>query len=122
MNRREFLGTTFSSAALILAASLDTRTLHAATRSAPVSECESGNVEAGFSKGARIVEAEYYLPHLAHATLEPPVALASFQDGKLSVWVPTQDPQGVQEAVAKAVGIPKENGNLCQLGIEGQLD
>ena len=42
MNRREFLGTTFSSAALILAASLDTKTLHAATRSAPVSECESG--------------------------------------------------------------------------------
>ncbi len=33
---------------------------------------------------------------LAHASMEPPVALADFRDGKMTVWAPTKDPQTVQ--------------------------
>jgi isoquinoline 1-oxidoreductase beta subunit len=68
-----------------------------------------GDVEAAFAKGGKVVEADYYVPLLAHASMEPPVALADFRDGKVTIWAPTQDPQGVQETVAKAVGIAKEN-------------
>jgi isoquinoline 1-oxidoreductase subunit beta len=68
-----------------------------------------GDVDAEFAKGGKTVEAEYYVPHLAHATMEPPVAVANFRDGKVTAWASTQNPQGVQEAIAQAVGIRKED-------------
>ena len=70
---------------------------------------ENGNVDAIFSKGGKIVEAEYYAPLLAHASMEPPAALAVFRDGKVEVWAPTQNPQGAKEAVASAMGLKKED-------------
>src|SRR5262249_34865176 len=33
-----------------------------------------GNVEPAFATGGKIIEAEYYVPLLAHASMEPPVA------------------------------------------------
>jgi isoquinoline 1-oxidoreductase subunit beta len=70
---------------------------------------EVGDVDAAFAKGGKVVEAEYYAPMLAHASMEPPAALANFQDGKVVIWAPTQNPQGAQEAVAAAVGVKKED-------------
>ena len=70
---------------------------------------ENGNVDAAFAKGGKIVEAEYYAPMLAHASMEPPAAVASYRDGKVEAWVPTQNPQGAQEAIAAAVGAKKED-------------
>jgi isoquinoline 1-oxidoreductase beta subunit len=66
-----------------------------------------GDVDAVFAKGGTIHEAEYYVPHLAHATMEPPAAVAEFKNGKVTIWAATQNPQSVQETVAKAVGIAK---------------
>src|SRR5215831_2643068 len=43
---------------------------------------ENGNVDAEFAKGGKVVEAQYYAPMLAHATMEPPAALAVYRDGK----------------------------------------
>src|SRR5262249_554980 len=68
---------------------------------------ENGNVDAEFAKGGKVVEAQYYAPMLAHATMEPPAALASVKDGKAEVWAPTQNPQGAQEAIAAAIGVKK---------------
>ncbi len=65
-----------------------------------------GDVDAVFAKGGKIMEAEYYVPHLAHATMEPPVALADFRDGKVTIWAPTQSPQAVQETVAAGTRYP----------------
>lgn len=70
---------------------------------------ENGNVDEAFAKGGKIVEAEYYAPMLAHASMEPPAALAVYRDGKVEIWAPTQGPQGVQDAVAAAVGVKKED-------------
>ena len=67
---------------------------------------------------AKILEADYYVPHLAHATMEPPVALADFRDGKCTLWAPTQSPQAVQETVAAALGIPQENV-ICHVSLLG---
>ena len=69
----------------------------------------SGNVDSEFSKGGRIIEAEYFVPHLAHASMEPPAAVAEFRDGKVTAWAPTQNPQAVQDTVAAAVGIDKKD-------------
>ncbi len=68
-----------------------------------------GDVDAAFAKAAKTIEAEYYVPHLAHASMEPPVAVAEFKDGKVTCWTPTQNPQAVQTTVAQAVGIKPED-------------
>jgi len=77
-----------------------------------------GDVDAEFAKGGKIMEASYYAPHLAHASMEPPVAVADFRNGKITVWCSTQDPQGLQEVVGKAVGVSKENV-LCHVPLLG---
>ena len=68
-----------------------------------------GDVDAAFAKGGKIIEAEYYTPHLAHASMEPPVAVAEYRDGKVLAWAPTQNPQAVQETIAGVLGIKKED-------------
>jgi isoquinoline 1-oxidoreductase beta subunit len=77
-----------------------------------------GDVESAFAKGGKIIEAEYYVPHLAHAAMEPLVAVADFKDGKVTAWAPTQNPQAVQETIAKALGISKENV-ICHVTLLG---
>jgi isoquinoline 1-oxidoreductase beta subunit len=67
-----------------------------------------GDVDAVFAQGGKILEAEYYVPHLAHASMEPPVALADYRDGKVEVWASTQNPQAVQETLSEKLGIAKE--------------
>ena len=69
---------------------------------------ETGNVEAEFAKGGKVVEASYYTPLLAHAPMEPPAAVAEFREGKVVTWANTQNPQAVQDTVAKALGISKD--------------
>ncbi len=77
-----------------------------------------GDVEKEFSKGGTIVEAGYYAPHLAHSSMEPPVATANYQESKVEIWAPTQNPQGVQETVAKLLGIRKEDV-ICHVTLLG---
>jgi isoquinoline 1-oxidoreductase beta subunit len=70
---------------------------------------EMGDVDSEFAKGGRIHEASYYTPMLAHAPMEPPAAVAEFKDGKVVTWANTQNPQAVQDTVAKALGISKDD-------------
>lgn len=67
-----------------------------------------GDVDKGLAQAARRVTADYYVPHLAHATMEPPAALAIVADGRCEVWAPTQAPQGARDTLAKVLGIPAE--------------
>jgi isoquinoline 1-oxidoreductase subunit beta len=70
---------------------------------------DSGDVTAAFASAAKSLEAEYYIPHIAHATMEPPCGVARIVGGKCEVWAPTQAPQVTREDVAKHLGIPDEN-------------
>jgi len=67
-----------------------------------------GNVAAAFSGAAKHLSAEYYVPHLAHASMEPPAALAIVKDGACEAWACVQAPQGAREAVAKVLKLPVE--------------
>jgi isoquinoline 1-oxidoreductase beta subunit len=68
-----------------------------------------GDFAAGVARAARRVEAEYYIPHLAHATMEPPAATARIAKGKCEVWGCFQSPQAARDLVAKRVGMsPKD--------------
>ena len=44
-----------------------------------------GDVTAAMASAAKRIEAQYYLPHLAHASMEPPAATASIVNGKCQV-------------------------------------
>ena len=70
---------------------------------------ESGNVDTAFKGAAKSIEAEYYIPHIAHATMEPPCAVARIAANKCEVWAPTQAPQVTREDVAKHLGMPAED-------------
>jgi isoquinoline 1-oxidoreductase beta subunit len=77
-----------------------------------------GDAANAFANVKDTFEAEYYVPLLAHAAMEPLVALAEFKDGKVTVWAPTQNPQAVQEIVASELGIPKEHV-ICHVTLLG---
>jgi isoquinoline 1-oxidoreductase beta subunit len=67
-----------------------------------------GDVDAALAGAKTRVSARYYAPHLAHASIEPPAALASFKDGGCEVWACTQDPMTARKELATALGIPVE--------------
>lgn len=64
-----------------------------------------GDIESALANAATRVEATYYMPHLAHATMEPPVAIARIVGGKAEVWAPVQNPQATRDGVAKRLGL-----------------
>jgi isoquinoline 1-oxidoreductase subunit beta len=64
-----------------------------------------GDFTAAAAGAAKKVEAEYYLPHLAHASMEPPAASARIVDGKCEVWGCFQSPQSARELVAERLGM-----------------
>ncbi len=68
-----------------------------------------GDVDSEFAQNGKVIEAGYYAPHLAHVSMEPPVALADYRDGKVTAWAPVQNPQAVQETLAQVMGIRKED-------------
>jgi len=64
------------------------------------------DVDGAFALGVGTVEASYYVPHLAQAPMEPPVAVALFENGRMEVWAPTQNPDGAQLAAGQiALGL-----------------
>lgn len=69
-------------------------------------DIDEGDVEAAEGK---LIEADYAVPYLAHACMEPMNATAWMRDGKLDVWTGTQAPLMARAAAAKAAGIEPEN-------------
>ena len=77
-----------------------------------------GDSDKEFPTGKNVFEADYYVPLLAHAPMEPMVALAEFKDGKVTAWAPTQNPQAVQAIVSSELGIPIEDV-ICHVTLLG---
>ena len=63
-----------------------------------------GDVEKVLAEGG-VTSAEYRIPYLAHAPLEPMNATVQFSDGKLDIWTATQIPTFVLQAAAEVAGI-----------------
>lgn len=59
-----------------------------------------------FASAAQVVNAEYSVPLLAHAPLEPQNATARVAPRGCELWAPMQDQKGMRQAVAKALGLP----------------
>jgi isoquinoline 1-oxidoreductase beta subunit len=68
---------------------------------------KDGDVNAGFGKAAHVLEAAYHYPFLSHIDLEPQNCTASFADGKVEIWAPTQNPAPGSKLVSATLGIPE---------------
>ena len=68
-----------------------------------------GDVATALAGADKKVEAEYYIPHLAHATMEPPSATARIVDGKAEIWTSVQSPQAARDLAAKVLGLSPGN-------------
>ncbi|PYQ65060.1 MAG: twin-arginine translocation pathway signal protein [Acidobacteria bacterium] len=59
--------------------------------------------DADFADSANVVEAEYYVPHLAQAPMEPPVAIALYRNETMEAWAPTQNPELAQQDIGRVL-------------------
>jgi isoquinoline 1-oxidoreductase beta subunit len=64
-----------------------------------------GDVDEAESRAARMIEASYSAPFLAHATMEPMNCTARVSDGKVELWAPTQVPGLCRDVAARIAGV-----------------
>ena len=81
--------------------------LRAASKKDGVVAKSEGDVEKGLVQGERF-DADYELPFLAHATMEPLNCTVRLTPGACEIWTGTQVQSRAQEYAAKAAGIPIE--------------
>lgn len=68
---------------------------------------DDGDAEAALAGAPydTLMSAEYEVPFLAHATMEPMNATAQFRNGRLTIWAPNQAPTVVRMVCAGVAGI-----------------
>ena len=95
------------------------RAAELAAQPAAASIRKDGDADAAFGRAAKVVEAAYSYPFIAHAPLEPPNCTGHFKDGRLELWVGTQTPQSGVNDISRALAIPAENITLHLLKMGG---
>ncbi len=64
-----------------------------------------GSVEEALQRAVKRVEADYTVPFLAHATMEPQNCTADVRPDRVEIWAPTQDGDSALVAAADAAGV-----------------
>jgi isoquinoline 1-oxidoreductase beta subunit len=80
-----------------------------------------GDVEQGLRNAARVLEATYEFPYLAHATMEPMNCVVRLGKDECEVWNGEQFQTGDQMALAKLLGIPQDKVTIHQLYAGGSF-
>src|SRR6202453_4335686 len=78
-----------------------------------------GDVTAGLATAVRQVEAEYTVPYLAHATMEPQNCTAHVRDGRVEVWAPTQGSPTALVTAAVAAGVANDQVTVHTMMLGG---
>lgn len=97
------------------------QTLEAAARRPGKAIRHQGDAAQAWAKApeAERVAAEYYVPHLAHASMEPPVATVLLKGGKAEVWTSVQNPVAARDAVAARLKLEPANVKVNVLLLGG---
>ncbi len=79
---------------------------------------DKGDAKGKFAEAAKVVEALYEAPHLAHAPMEPLNATAHWRPDRIDVWMGTQFPEDALKMAAKVGGVDPSKVYLhnCFLG------
>jgi isoquinoline 1-oxidoreductase beta subunit len=78
-----------------------------------------GHARRALAGPARVIEAEYSTPMLAHATLEPMNCVARVSGDECHVWVGTQSQTDTQKAAARVSGLPRSRVHVHTLFLGG---
>ncbi|MFM7801923.1 MAG: molybdopterin cofactor-binding domain-containing protein, partial [Limnohabitans sp.] len=79
-----------------------------------------GDTLAALAAG-QTIEADYYTPYLAHATMEPMVCTAMWTQNQLDVWASTQNPESTLTAAAPTADMPQEKVRVYAMQMGGGL-
>ncbi len=88
---------------------------------APVSQIGrvEGDAAAALGRAVRRIEADYAVPFLAHATMEPQTCTAHVTPGGVEIWAPTQEPATALATAAIAAGVPNEKVTVHRMMLGG---
>ena len=97
-------------------ASMSTQAMVEEYRKAAATEgavaAQAGDVKGALTQAYKAVEAEYVLPYLAHAPMEPLNCTVKVSDNGCDIWTGTQMPGVDQAAAAKILGLKPEQVNV----------
>ncbi len=82
---------------------------------------KNGDALAVFDKSAKVLEAEYFTPYLAHATLEPIVCTVWIQGDSMDVWASSQSPEATLATAAATAGIDQSRVKVHPVQLGGGL-
>ena len=93
----------------------------AAASGAATHDRNDGDVEAAFADAPadKVIEAQYSVPYLAHAPMEPMNSTAQFKDGRLDVWSPCQTPVVLRWFCADLVGLTVDKAFVHSTALGG---
>lgn len=78
-----------------------------------------GDCAQALASATKTIEAEYAVPFLNHATMEPQTCTAWVRDGRVDIWVPTQNSEAALAAAANAAGVPQANVEVHKMHLGG---
>jgi isoquinoline 1-oxidoreductase subunit beta len=88
------------------------------TSAKPEMDLEQGETDKMLASAEETISADYRVPFLAHATMEPMNCTAHFHDGQLEIWTGTQDLLGTRALAAEIAELALEQviAHPVQLG------
>jgi isoquinoline 1-oxidoreductase beta subunit len=95
------------------------KTLEAAAREPGKLVRNAGDVYKALETADKKIAVEYYLPHIAHAPMEPPVAVARVADGQCEVWACVQAPEATRALLVGLLKLPQEKVSVHQTLLGG---
>ncbi|GAK46307.1 molybdopterin-binding aldehyde oxidase and xanthine dehydrogenase [Tepidicaulis marinus] len=82
-------------------------------------DVEKGEGAEALGSAKTVVEADYRVPFLAHATMEPMNCTVRIENGKCDVWIGTQDGLGTRAVAAQAAGLSDDDVTIHPLMMGG---
>jgi isoquinoline 1-oxidoreductase beta subunit len=91
---------------------IDVALTHALDNGDGKTHFEAGDVKNALASSTQTISAEYLVPLLAHAAMEPMNCTVQFKDGRATVWAGTQTQGFARRAAARALGIDTDRVDL----------
>jgi len=85
----------------------------------PAVSRREGDVDVALASAAKVIEADYFAPFLAHATMEPMNCTAWVRDGRVEVWAPTQNAEATLAVAAAAAGVAHDQVEVHKVQLGG---
>ncbi len=94
-------------------------TLEASARAQGELVRDKGDAVAALAHARRKIAVEYYIPHLAHATMEPPAAVVRILGGRCEAWACVQAPESTRATLMSVLGLAQDQVHVHQTLLGG---